>query len=133
MPTVQVPEVEASDIFTAARRGPVGALRPRIPPTRQLGIPLLPVPGKGRPTYQVMVIAMCVALGGCQRVPSIDVLGAFFPSWMLCAIVGIALTLIVRRVLIAAGADEGLGPRGVVYPALALALGLGTWLALFRG
>jgi hypothetical protein len=99
----------------------------------QLGIPLLLVPGKGRPTYQVMVIAMCVALGGCQRVPSIDVLGAFFPSWMLCAIVGIALTLIVRRVLIAAGADGGLGPRGVVYPALAAALGLGTWLVLFRG
>jgi hypothetical protein len=80
-----------------------------------------------------MVIAMCAALGGCQRVPSINVLGAFFPSWMLCAIVGIALTLVVRRVLIAAGADGGLGPRGIVYPALALALGLGTWLVLFRG
>jgi hypothetical protein len=78
-------------------------------------------------------MVMCAALGGCQRVPSINVLGAFFPSWMLCAIVGIALTLIVRWVLIAAGADGELGPRGIVYPALALALGLGTWLVLFRG
>ena len=94
---------------------------------------LLLVPAKDRPTHQATVIAMCAALEGCQRVPSIDVLGAVFPSWMLCAIVGIALTLIVRRVLIAAGADGALGPRGVVYPALALALGLGTWLVLFRG
>jgi len=118
--------------FAAARRLAVGTL-PRIPPTTQFGIPLRLVPGKRRPTRQVMVIATCAALGGCQRVPSINVLGAFFPSWMLCAIVGIALTLIVRRVLIAAGADDGLGPRGVVYPALALALGLGTWVVLFRG
>jgi hypothetical protein len=33
----------------------------------------------------------------------------------------------------AAGADGELGPRSVVYPALALALGLGTWILLFRG
>ena len=120
-------------MFAAAWRLPVGTLRPRTPPTTQLGIPLQLVPGKRRPTRRVMVIAMCAALGGCQRVPSIDVLGAFFPSWMLCAIIGIALTLIVRRVLIAAGTDGGLGPRSIVYPALALALGLGTWLVLFRG
>ncbi len=119
--------------FAAARRLTVWTLRPRTPTTTQLGSPLRLVPGKHRPTRQAMVIALCVALGGCQRVPSINVLGAFFPSWMLCAIVGIALTLIVRRVLIAAGADGGLGPRGVVYPALALALGLGTWLVVFRG
>jgi hypothetical protein len=82
---------------------------------------------------QALVIATCSALGGCQRVPSITVLGAFFPSWMLCAIVGIATTLVIRWVFMAAGADGELGPRSVVYPALALALGLGTWILLFRG
>ena len=39
----------------------------------------------------------------------------------------------VGRALVLAGADSGLGPRSIVYPALALALGLGTWLVLFRG
>jgi hypothetical protein len=94
---------------------------------------LLLVPATGRSTHQAMVIAICAALEGCQRVPSIDVLGAFFPSWMLCAIVGIALTLIVRWMVLAVHADGELGPRVVVYPALALALGLGTWLLFFRG
>ena len=82
---------------------------------------------------RTLAVAMCLALSGCQRVPSINLLGAFFPSWMLCAIVGIALTLIFRWVLLLAGADGELGPRSVVYPALALALGLGTWLLFFRG
>jgi len=88
---------------------------------------------KGGPRRCAPVLAMCAVLGGCQRVPSISVLGAFFPSWMLCAIIGIALTLVVRWVFIATGADGELGPRGLVYPALALALGLSTWLILFRG
>ena len=122
----------ASCMFAVAQRLPIGALRTRILHT-QLGAPLRLVHEKERPARHAVVIALCAALGGCQRVPSINVLGAFFPSWMLCAIVGIALTLVVRWVLIAAGADGELGPRGVVYPALALALGLGAWLVLFRG
>jgi hypothetical protein len=52
---------------------------------------------------------------------------------MLCVAIGIALTLVVRWVLVAAGVDASLGPRGVVYPASALALSLVAWLMLFRG
>jgi len=79
------------------------------------------------------VIAASVPLCGCERVPSVNVLGAYFPSWMLCIIVGIALTLVGRRVLAAAGLEPWIGPRGLVYPALALAFTLGTWVTFFRG
>jgi hypothetical protein len=76
---------------------------------------------------------VCLTLGGCERAPSINLLGAYFPSWMLCVAIGIALTLVARWVLVAAGIDAALGPRGVVYPALALSLSLVAWLMLFRG
>jgi hypothetical protein len=75
----------------------------------------------------------CLVLGGCQRVPSINLVGAYFPSWMLCVLVGIGLTLVSRWLFVAAGVDESIGPRGVVYPGLALAFSLGTWLLFFRG
>jgi hypothetical protein len=75
----------------------------------------------------------CLALGGCERAPSINLLGAYFPSWMLCVAIGIALTLLARWVLVAAGVDASLGPRGLVYPAFALALSLVAWLIFFRG
>ena len=65
--------------------------------------------------------------------PSINVLGAYFPSWMLCILVGIALTLVGHRVLAAAGLEAWIGPRGIVYPALALAFTLGVWVGFFRG
>jgi len=81
----------------------------------------------------VHVIAAGAPLSGCEHVPSINVLGAYFPSWMLCVLVGIALTLVARRALAAAGLEASIGPRGVIYPALALAFTLATWVAFFRG
>ena len=82
---------------------------------------------------RVRIIAASVPLFGCERVPSVDVLGAYFPSWMLCTLVGVALALVVRWVLASAGLEPWIGPRGLVYPALALALALATWVLFFRG
>jgi YtcA family len=85
------------------------------------------------PSSRVGVVASSFALGGCdERVPSINVLGAFFPAWMLCIIAGIVATVVARRVLVAIGLDPWLGLRGVVYPALALAFMLATWIAFFQ-
>jgi len=79
------------------------------------------------------VVAAATPLWGCERAPSINVLGAFFPSWMLCILIGVALTLVTHRALAVAGLDPWIGPRGLVYPALALAFTLAVWLAFFRG
>jgi len=86
------------------------------------------------PVARVCVVASSFALGGCdeQRVPSINVLGAFFPAWMLCIIVGIVLTVIARQVFAAIGLEAWIGPRGVVYSALALSFMLITWIAFFQ-
>ena len=79
------------------------------------------------------VVAAAAPLCGCERVPSINVLGAFFPSWMLCILIGVALTLVSHRALAVAGLERWIGPRGLVYPALALAFTLAVWLLFFRG
>ena len=68
-----------------------------------------------------------------MHVPSINVLGAFFPAWMLCVLIGVALALVGHRVLVASGLDASLGPRGFVYPALALAFTLAVWVTFFHG
>jgi len=80
----------------------------------------------------IVGVTASLLLCGCERVPSINLVGAYFPSWMLCIIVGIALTLVARRVLVATGLDSSIGPRALVYPALALALTLTTWIVFFR-
>jgi hypothetical protein len=74
-----------------------------------------------------------VPLCGCERVPSVNLLGAYFPSWMLCIVIGVALTLVARWAFVAGGVEPWIGPRGLVYPALAIVFALAAWLMFFRG
>lgn len=64
--------------------------------------------------------------------PQINVVGSLFPSWMLCAMVGIVVALIARRVLVYAGIDPHLRPRPLVYLSLTVLVTLVLWVAYFR-
>jgi YtcA-like protein len=64
--------------------------------------------------------------------PQINVVGSLFPSWMLCASIGIVVALIARRAFVRVGVDPYLGPRALVYPSLALLVTLVLWVAFFR-
>jgi hypothetical protein len=64
--------------------------------------------------------------------PQINVVGSLFPSWMLCATIGIVVTLIARRVLVHAGIDPFVTPRPLVYLSLTVLVTLVLWVAFFR-
>jgi YtcA family len=64
--------------------------------------------------------------------PQINVIGSFFPSWMLCAAIGIVIALVARQVFLRVGVDPYLGPRALVYPSLALFVTLVLWVTWFR-
>src|ERR1700726_3474032 len=38
--------------------------------------------------------------------PTMDLLGSFFPAWMLCAVIGIVAAVIIRQILVAAGIND---------------------------
>ena len=64
--------------------------------------------------------------------PQINVVGSLFPSWMLCATIGIVVTLVARRVLVYAGIDAYVSPRALVYLSLTVLVTLVLWVAFFR-
>jgi len=67
-------------------------------------------------------------LSGCSSAPSRNILGSYFPSWMICALIGLAATVAVRALLVKAGIDGELPMPIVVYLALATAFSLAVWL-----
>ena len=78
-------------------------------------------------------LAGAFALCGCQeRVPSVNVLGAFFPAWMLCILAGITLALLARQLFNAIGLNSWIGPPAVIYPALAVGAMCVTWIVFFQ-
>jgi len=65
--------------------------------------------------------------------PYINIVGSFFPSWMLCALIGIVTALLVRWFFVRAGLDPHVGPRRLVYLSLAVLVTLVLWVAFCRG
>jgi hypothetical protein len=77
----------------------------------------------------VLVGLLCA---GCSRAPSIDVIGSFFPAWMVCIIVAVALAFVVRYVLLKFQLESEVGHLGLFYPCVVIFLACGLWLFLFR-
>jgi YtcA family len=67
-------------------------------------------------------------LGGCDGAPSRNILGSYFPSWMVCALVGIALALAARAIFKASGLLEEIPAPFVVMLAIACAGTFAMWL-----
>ena len=67
-------------------------------------------------------------LSGCDGAPSRNILGSYFPSWMVCALVGIALALVARAILKASGLLEEIPVPFVVMLAIACGATFAMWL-----
>jgi hypothetical protein len=63
--------------------------------------------------------------------PSLDLLGSYFPAWMLCAVAGIVAAVVIRRVLMIVGAGEYVVAPLLTYVGLALSTTWLIWLLMF--
>jgi hypothetical protein len=69
-------------------------------------------------------------LTGCGRAPSFDVLGSFFPAWLVCLALGVVFTAAARWLL--SRIHIVIALPVLTYPSLAALFSFGLWLALFR-
>jgi hypothetical protein len=71
-------------------------------------------------------------LGGCQHAPSIDIIGSFFPVWMLCLTIAVILTFVIRYFLVRYKLEQEIGPLALFYPSTVLLVACLLWLIFFR-
>ena|SRR5690349_3775772 len=72
--------------------------------------------------------AVFTLLSGCSSAPSRNILGSYFPSWMICVLVAICLTIVVRAVLAKVGIEDELPAPILVYLSVTLAFTFALWL-----
>jgi hypothetical protein len=70
-------------------------------------------------------------VSGCSRAPTMDLLGSYFPAWMVCAALGIVVAVIVRQILSVAGIGDFVVAPLLTYAALAVTATLLIWLLWF--
>ena len=78
-----------------------------------------------------MLVAACGSSG--PSAPSLAIFGSYFPAWIVCAVLGIVVAVIVRQLLIIVDIDGYLPLPLLVYLSIAIALGIGLWFLWFGG
>ena len=76
----------------------------------------------------VAALLLTVAAPGCSSAPSQAIMGSYFPSWMVCSIIGIIAAVALRELLVAAGINEFVLVPLLAYAAIAAAVTMAVWL-----
>ncbi|MGB9418411.1 MAG: YtcA family lipoprotein [Acidobacteriaceae bacterium] len=84
-----------------------------------------------RTTASVGVLGSLAVLAGCARAPSFNIVGSFFPAWLICIVAGIGLAAIANWVLRRYKLDQQIVWTIVVYPCLAAFFAFTLWLVFF--
>jgi hypothetical protein len=76
-------------------------------------------------------VAIALPVAACSRSPTLDLLGSYFPAWMLCAAIGIVAAVIIRQILAVTGINDYVVAPLLTYAALAVSATLLAWLLWF--
>lgn len=86
-------------------------------------------------TFKFICLPICLVLTGCSasgHSPTIDILGSYFPAWIICIVLGLALTLIARLILVGLKINAHLYPAPLVYICTLVFFTMALWLAFFK-
>jgi len=72
------------------------------------------------------------SLTGCVRAPSVDIIGSYFPVWMICLTAAVVLAFVSRKVLVRYKLEPHLGSPALFYPCLVVLFSCLLWFTLFR-
>jgi hypothetical protein len=78
----------------------------------------------------ILSFAVLSALG-CSRNPNVEIVGSYFPGWMLSLTASVVLTLISHTLLRRQGLDRTIGHPAIIYPGMVIFFTCLLWLCFF--
>lgn len=76
------------------------------------------------------LVLAALPLASCSRAPSFDLLGSFFPAWLVCLAVALVLTVACRWLLLRLRIE--IAVPILTYPSLTALFTFALWLVFFR-
>jgi hypothetical protein len=97
-------------------------------------------PGRRDRSRTVVLIGFLLLIGALifgvrpisHRSPSIDILGSYFPAWMICIVSGLTLTLVSRWIIRAYHLQPYASPTPLIYSCLTIIYTLTTWIVFYQ-
>src|SRR5438874_10447700 len=67
-----------------------------------------------------------------DRSPTIDILGSYFPAWMLCILSGLPLTFVAHWIARGGQLESYIGPAPLIYSSLMIIFTFATWILFYQ-
>ena len=80
----------------------------------------------------VVVFAFLAVHIFSQHSPTVDVLGSYFPAWMVCILSGVALTFVAHWVVQVCNLTPYIGPAPLIYSCLMIIFTFATWILFYQ-
>ena len=83
-------------------------------------------------TIAALSLPLLLTISGCSYSPSFDILGSYFPSWIICCAVAAIATYAAHRAFVRYKVIGELWPLPVVYTGLFSFVSCTLWLIFFN-
>ncbi len=70
----------------------------------------------------------CGTLTGCAGTHVVNVLGSYFPFWLLCMVLGVAAAFVAHALFLKFKIEPHVGPLPVIYLCVIVAVSCLAWL-----
>jgi hypothetical protein len=80
----------------------------------------------------LVVIWMIVVRRSSHHSLTVDVLGSYFPAWMVCILIGLALTFVAHWIVQVCNLKPYIGPAPLIYSCLTIIFTFGTWILFYQ-
>jgi hypothetical protein len=74
-----------------------------------------------------LLLGQALGSTGCGGAPSVTIAGAYFPAWLLCAVIAVLATLLIRALMVATGLANYIPYQLAVCCAAGAIAGLILW------
>ena len=81
----------------------------------------------------MLVIVWLLAMHPFSRhSATVDILGSYFPAWMICIVIGLTLTLIAHWIVQVCKLKPYIGPAPLIYSCLMIIFTFTTWILVYQ-
>jgi|SRR6266851_934242 hypothetical protein len=82
--------------------------------------------------FVLLVLCFAAVRVFSDHSPTVDILGSYFPAWMVCILSGLTLTLIAHWIVQVRNLKPYIGPAPLIYSCLMIIFTFATWILFYQ-
>src|ERR1041384_7704338 len=80
----------------------------------------------------VVILCLIAVRVSSHHSPTVDILGSYFPAWMVCILSGLTLTFVAHWIVQVGNLKPYIGPDPLIYSCLLIIFPFAAWILFYQ-